>query len=66
MAEVDYWGRRNLRRVWVGNAELRWGVPKAMEGTWKRLYSIVSNEQRFPLQPDIITSGVYPSICFPF
>ncbi|KAJ6620306.1 hypothetical protein B0H10DRAFT_1946121 [Mycena sp. CBHHK59/15] len=44
---------RHLVRLWLRNDELAWKTPKPLEETWKKLYSVPPDEQRFPLEPEI-------------
>jgi hypothetical protein len=45
--------RRHLIRLWLRNDELAWTTPKPLESTWKKLYSVEPDQQRFPLNPEI-------------
>ncbi|KAK7035824.1 Clavaminate synthase-like protein [Favolaschia claudopus] len=44
---------RHLVRLWLRNDELAWKTPKPLEETWKKLYSVPPEDQRFPLEPEI-------------
>ncbi|KAJ7460899.1 hypothetical protein B0H11DRAFT_1736327 [Mycena galericulata] len=44
---------RHLIRLWLRNDELAWKTPKPLAETWKKLYSVPSEAQRFPLEPEI-------------
>ncbi|KAJ7491180.1 hypothetical protein FB451DRAFT_633633 [Mycena latifolia] len=44
---------RHLVRLWLRNDELAWKTPKPLEETWKKLYSVPPEAQRFPLEPEI-------------
>ncbi|KAJ7063600.1 hypothetical protein C8F01DRAFT_1279522 [Mycena amicta] len=44
---------RHLVRLWLRNDELAWKTPKPLEKSWKLLYSVPADAQRFPLEPEI-------------
>ncbi|ETW85383.1 hypothetical protein HETIRDRAFT_457310 [Heterobasidion irregulare TC 32-1] len=48
---------RHLIRLWLRNDELAWKTPGPLEPIWKRLYSVGSDQQRFPLEPEIRTKA---------
>ncbi|KAJ3797746.1 hypothetical protein GGU11DRAFT_756479 [Lentinula aff. detonsa] len=44
---------RHLIRLWLRNDKLAWPTPEPLQPIWKRLYSVDSDDQRFPLEPEI-------------